>query len=302
MSTTINKYCYISTRYLPPFFDFKYQVRYRLHEQTKDISGIQHPSVRECLNYLNIKDGIEMVFTSDLPAMSGIGSSSAFTVGFLNSLYALDGKMVPKKQLALDAINIEQNIIKENVGSQDQTAAAFGGFNRIDFGGVEEISVSPVVMSHERLKSLESHLMLFFTGFSRTASEIAKEQIKQTPSRSNELASMRAMVDEAVGILCDNSRDIKDFGRLLDKSWRIKRSLTNLISTSQIDEIYEKALGAGAIGGKLCGAGGGGFILLFVAPENQLKVREALKSLLHVPFCFETGGSQIIFNSPQDFV
>lgn len=302
LSTTINKYSYISTRYYPPFFDHKYQLRYRLHEQIKDISEIKHPSVKECLKFLNEDKGIEMVFTGDLPAMSGIGSSSAFTVGFLNSLYALKGRMVPKKQLALDAIHIEQNLLKENVGSQDQTAAAFGGLNRIDFGGAEKINVSPVILSPERLKSFQDHLMLFFTGFSRCASDIAKEQIKQTPLKGSELTTMKAMVDKSINILCDENCEIKNFGKLLDESWKIKKSLTNLISTSQIDEIYEKALKAGAVGGKLCGAGGGGFILLFAEPEAQQKIKEALKDLLYVPFSFETGGSQIIFNNPQDFI
>lgn len=301
LSTTINKYSYISTRYYPPFFDHKYALRYRLHEQVNDISEIQHPSVRECLKFLNIKNGIEMVYTSDLPAMSGIGSSSAFTVGFLNSLYALTGKMISKKQLAHDAIRIEQDLIKENVGSQDQAATAFGGFNRIDFGGSEKLNVMPIILKPEKLESFQNHLMLFFTGFSRRASDIAKEQIKQTPSKGNELSAMKAMVDEAIDILCSETRNIEDFGKLLDKSWKIKKSLTNLISTSQIDEIYEKAIKAGAIGGKLCGAGGGGFILFFAPLAAQPKIKEALKDLLHVPFSFETGGSQIIFNSPQDF-
>lgn len=301
LSTTVNKYCYISCRYLPPFFKYKYRIRYTLREEVQSISEITHPSVRECLKFLNIKEGVEMVHTSDLPAQSGIGSSSAFTVGFLDSLYALTGRMVSKKQLALDAINVEQNLIKENVGSQDQTAAAFGGFNRIDFGGIEEINVQPIILSPEKLNLLQDHFMLFFTGLSRNASDIAKEQIKQTPSKYNELLTMKAMVDEAINILCSNPYRIEDFGKLLDESWKIKRSLTNLVSTSKIDAIYETALRTGAIGGKICGAGGGGFLLLFVPPENQSRVKEALKDFLYVPFRFETGGSQIIFNSPQEF-
>ncbi len=302
LSTTINKYCYINCRYLPPFFDYKYRIRYAVREEVKNISEIVHPSVRECLKFLNVSNGIEMVHTSDLPAMSGIGSSSAFTVGFLNSLYALAGKMVPKKQLALNAIYVEQDLIKENVGSQDQTAAAFGGFNRIDFGGAEEINIHPVIISPEKLKLLQDHFILFFTGYSRDASDIAKEQIKQTPSKYNELSAIKAMVDEAMSILYSQSRGIEDFGKLLHESWKIKRSLTSLISTNQIDEIYETAMKAGAIGGKLCGAGGGGFILFFAPPEVQPRIKEALKNLLYVPFSFETGGSQVIFNNPQDFV
>jgi D-glycero-alpha-D-manno-heptose-7-phosphate kinase len=245
---------------------------------------------------------MEMVHTSDLPARTGIGSSSAFTVGFLNSLYALDGKMASKKQLALDAIHVEQNLIKENVGSQDHTASAFGGFNRIDFGGVEKIRVMPIIINQERLKLLQDHLMLFFTGFSRSASEIAKEQISQTPLKYNELSMIGNMVDKANAVLCSENSDIKEFGRLLDESWKIKRGLTHLISTNSIDAIYERGLKAGAIGGKLCGAGGGGFILFFASPEVQPKIREELKDLLYVPFKFENQGSQIIFNNPQNFV
>jgi len=301
LSSTINKYCYISCRYLPPFFDYNYRIRYTLREEVRGISEVKHPSVRECLNFLNIKSGIEMVHTSDLPAMSGIGSSSAFTVGFLNSLYALTGKMVTKKQLALDAIHVEQDLIKESVGSQDQIAAAFGGFNRIDFGKEEKFQIQPISISQERLNSLQDHLMLFFTGLSRNASEIAEEQIKQTPLKNKELSIMKQMVDEAINILNNSSGKIEDFGKLLNETWKIKRNLTSLISNNTIDNIYQKGLQAGALGGKLCGAGGGGFILFFASPEVQSRIKEALRDLLYVPFRFETSGSQIIFNISQDF-
>lgn len=301
LSTTINKYCYISSRYLPPFFDHKYRIRYAVREEVQSISEIEHPSVRECLKFLNINKGIEMVHTSDLPAMSGIGSSSAFTVGFLHSLYALTGKMVTKRQLALDAIHVEQDLIRENVGSQDQTSAAFGGFNKIEFGGSEKVRVQPVTISEEKITLLQNHLMLFFTGFSRNASDIAKEQIKQTPSKDKELRIMREMVDESVNILNGRPDRIGDFGRLLNESWKIKRSLTDKISNSQINSIYEVGLRAGALGGKLCGAGGGGFILFFASPEVQAEIKERLKDFLYVPFQFERLGSQIIFYSTQDF-
>ncbi len=301
LSTTINKYCYIITRYLPQFFDYKYRIRYILREETKDISEIKHPSVRESLKYLNINRGIEMVHTADLPARSGLGSSSAFTVGFLNSLYALTGKMVTKRQLALDAIHVEQDLIKENVGSQDQTNAAFGGLNKIEFGGQEKIRVQPITISGEKLKLLQDHLMLFFTGFSRNASQVAGEQIKKTPSRGQELKAMGQMVDEAINILNGDVNKIKDFGKLLHESWKIKRSLTDKISNGQIDNIYETGLGAGALGGKLCGAGSGGFILFFAPPEAQAQIKEKLKNLLYVPFRFDELGSQIIFHSAQDF-
>lgn len=296
LSTTINKYCYITTRYLPPFFDYKYRIRYTLREETQSVSEIKHPSVRECLKFLNINRGIEMVHTADIPALSGIGSSSAFTVGFLNSLYALKGQIITKRQLALDAIHVEQDLIKENVGSQDQTVVAFGGFNKIDFGGKRKISVQPISIGQEKLNLLQNHLMLFFTGFSRNASDIAGEQIKKTPSKQQELRVMREMVDEAVNILNSGSDKIEDFGKLLHETWKIKRSLTDRISNDRIDNIYETGLQAGALGGKLCGAGGGGFILFFVPPEKQDNVKKSL-NLLYVPFRFENLGSQIIFHN-----
>ncbi len=228
----------------------------------------------------------------------GLGSSASFTVGLLHALYALRGKMPSKMQLALDAIHVEQDIIKENVGSQDQTLAAFGGFNRIDFNGENDIKVRPVTIEASRLELLQNHLMLFFTGLSRIASEIAAEQIRETPNKRQELSEMHHMVDEAIDILNGDS-DLSDFGKLLHESWQLKRSLTNRISTPWIDDIYATALKAGAIGGKLVGAGGGGFVLFFVKPELQAKVKESLRDLLYVPFRFENSGSQIIFYEPD---
>ncbi len=296
LSTTIDKYCYVNCRYLPPFFDYKYRIRYNSYEVTQNISEIKHPSVRECLKFLNIKKGIEMVHIGDLPPLSGIGSSSAFTVGFLNGLYALMGKKVDKKQLALEAIYVEQNLIKENVGSQDQTAAAFGGFNKIEFGGKEKLKIKPLKLSQEKVDFLQDNLMLFFTGYSRQANEIAKEQIRATPSKDKELRIMRQMVDEAENILHGKIDKFNDFGKLLHETWMLKRGLTNLISNSSIDEIYNTAIKAGALGGKLCGAGGGGFILFFVPPERQKELKEKL-NLLYVPFRFENFGSQIILGN-----
>ena len=301
LSTTINKYCYINCRYLPPFFDYKYRIRYTKREETKDVSEIEHPSVRECLKFVNAGKGIEMVHTSDIPARSGIGSSSSFTVGFLNALYALSGKMVTKRQLAREAIHIEQSIIKENVGSQDQVAAAFGGMNKIEFGGDREFYVTPITIKENKLNKLQDSLMFFYTGLVRNASEIAGKQINATPSKKKELDLMVEMVDEAVNILNADSDDIDDFGRLLHKSWRIKRSITNLITNGKIDQIYDTALKAGALGGKLLGAGGGGFVLFYVPPECQARVKEKLKNLLLVPFRFENLGSQVIMYSTQDF-
>lgn len=300
LATSINKYCYITCRYLPPFFKHKYRIVYSMTEHTQTVSEIQHPSARETLNFMNIDQGVEIHHDGDLPARTGLGSSSAFTVGLLNSLYALKGKMVTKRQLALDAINIEQDRIGENVGSQDQTIVAFGGFNKIEFGGEQEISVQPITLNSKKCELLQDHLMLFFTGLSRVASEIAGEQIKKTPDKKNELNKMREMVEEAISILNGGDSDITDFGRLLHESWMIKRSLTNKISTSRIDKIYEAAIGAGVLGGKLLGAGGGGFFLFFVEAENQPKVREKLKDLLYVPFKFENLGTQIIYYAPEN--
>jgi D-glycero-alpha-D-manno-heptose-7-phosphate kinase len=298
LSASINKYCYITCRYLPPFFDYKYRIVYSQREEVKDHRKIDHPSVRECLSFIKPERGVEIHHDADLPARTGLGSSSSFTVGLVNALYALKGKMVTKRQLALDAIHVEQEKIGEHVGSQDQTIAAFGGFNRITFAKNHNIVVQPVTVSHQRLEHFQDHLMLFFTGFSRIASEIAREQIKQTPKKAGELRSLHGMVDHALNIL--NGEDALDeFGALLHEGWRIKRSLTSKISNSTIDEIYEAAMKAGATGGKLLGAGGGGFILFFVRPELQPRVKEALKGLLYVPVRFEYLGSQIIYYGPD---
>ena len=297
LSTTINKYCYITCRYLPPFFDHKFRIRYTSREELQNIEEIRHPSVRECLRFMEIDEGIEIVHTGDIPAMSGIGSSSSFTVGFLNALYALQGKMATKRKLAYDAIHVEQDLIGENVGSQDQTAAAVGGFNRIEFGGSEGILVQPITIGQDKVKELESSLLFYFTRFSRFASDIAAEQIKKTPFRYEELRTMRQMVDECVDILNSNHGSSRDFGKLLHESWMLKKSLTKKISNGDIDKIYDVARQSGALGGKLCGAGGGGFMLLFVPPEFQQKVKEALKKLLLVPFRFETLGSHVAFYS-----
>ena len=300
LNTTIDKYCYISCRFLPPFFGYKYRIRYSLREEKCDINEIKHPAVRECLKFMRIEQGIEMVHTSDLPARSGIGSSSAFTIGFLNALYALAGRMVGKRRLASNAIYVEQDVVGESVGSQDQVAASFGGLNRIEFNGKENFFVQPVTLNQRRITELQNHLMLFFTGFSRTASEIATEQIRNTASKSAELRNMREMVDEAVNILNNPNENIEGFGKLLYESWRLKRSLSSRVSTDAVDDMFEVALNAGAIGGKLCGAGGGGFMLLFVPPRRQRHVRKALDKFLYVPFHFETLGSQIIVYAHQD--
>jgi D-glycero-alpha-D-manno-heptose-7-phosphate kinase len=301
LNTTINKYCYITCRYLPPFFDYKYRIRYTTREETRTVAEIKHPSVRECLNFVNLGErGVEVVHNADLPAMSGMGSSSAFTVGLLNALYALKGQLTTKRQLALEAIHVEQDIIGESVGSQDQTAAAFGGFNKIEFGGLRQLWVQPMTLEAGKLDFFQSHLMLFFTGFARNASEIAGEQIKKTPEKTAELKAMHEMVDEAVRILDGRQDGYADFGRLLHESWMLKRGLTSRIANAAIDEIYQAAREAGALGGKLLGAGGGGFMLLFAPPEIHPQVREKLKELLYVPFKFHDMGSHIVYYAPED--
>jgi D-glycero-alpha-D-manno-heptose-7-phosphate kinase len=300
ISTSINKYCYINCRYLPPFFPYQYRIRYTKTELTQTADEIAHPSVRECLKFIRIDRGVEIQHNADLPAMSGLGSSSTFTVGLLHALYSLKGNITNTRQLALDAVHVEQELIGENVGSQDQTCAAFGGFNRIIFGGPQNILVQPITVSEHKLTILQDHLLLLFTGFQRIASEIVGEQIEKTHVRKSELTTMMELVEEAMNVLNNNTDDIEDFGRLLHEQWMVKRSLTDLISNPVIDQMYETGRNAGAIGGKLLGAGGGGFLLFFVRPEERTKVREALKKLLHVPFRFENLGSQIIYYTPEE--
>ncbi len=294
LATTINKYCYITCRYLPPFFSHWSRIVWSKIELVNAREEIQHPAVREALDFLGIKEGVELHHEGDLPARTGLGSSSAFTVGVLNALYGLKGLMAGKTQLAREAIDLEQDRLKEHVGCQDQVMAAFGGFNRIDFRGEREFRVSPIMMSAERLRLLERHLMLVFTGHARTASLIAAEVIEAAPQKTRELRVMRQMVDEAIGILSGGG-DLGDFGSLLHEGWQLKRSLSDSISTPLVDEIYAAARAAGCLGGKLLGAGGGGFLLLFARPDDQPRVKAALDGLLHVPFEFESVGSHIIF-------
>jgi D-glycero-alpha-D-manno-heptose-7-phosphate kinase len=300
LATSIDKYCYISCRYLPPFFEHKSRIAYSKIETVQSVDEVAHPSARETLKFMGIEEGVEIHHDADLPARTGLGSSSSFTVGLLHALYALKQRMPTKMQLALEAIHVERERIGESVGNQDQVCAAVGGLNKIVFMPSHEIEVQTVIVPSQRLVEFQSHLMLFFTGFSRFASEVAAKQIASTPKKSKELTRMRRMVDEGLGILCEG--DLRDFGVLLDESWRLKRSLTDQISTSLIDQMYEAGMSAGALGGKLLGAGGGGFLLLFAKPEDQPRVRERLSKLLHVPFRFESGGSQIIFydhNAPS---
>ena len=299
LSTTIDKCCYITCRRCPPFFDYHSRISYSKVENVNRNDAIQHPSVRSCLEFLGIQEGVEIHHVADLPARTGLGTSSAFTVGLLLGLYAMQDRMRDKHALALDAIHVEQDLIHEAVGAQDQVSAAYGGFNRINFEADGAIAVKRILASQSRLNDLEQHLALYFTGFSRTASEIAQEQLKMTAHKQKELDTMLQLVDEAEAILSAPGRGLDEFGRLMHESWQIKRTLTQKITTAAIDEIYEAGLSTGALGGKLLGAGGGGFMLFFVPPERKAALRARLKNLLCVPFGFSTKGSHVVVYEPE---
>jgi D-glycero-alpha-D-manno-heptose-7-phosphate kinase len=301
LATAIDKYCYITCRYLPPFFEHKSRLVYSKIESVRSFEEFHHPAVREILRFLNLERGIEIHHDGDLPARSGMGSSSSFTVGLLNALYALKGVMPSKHQLLTESIHIEQNMIRETVGSQDQTLAAYGGFNHVDFLPNGTISVRPVVMSSEAMHHFNDHLMLFYTGIKRTAADVADSYVLNIEDKKRQLRIMKDLVAEALSVL-GKGGDFREFGLLLHEAWQAKRSLSSRVSNGQVDEMYEAALHAGALGGKITGAGGGGFMLLFVPPQCQEKVRETLKCQLHVPFRIDNGGSQIIyFQHEEDY-
>lgn len=301
LSTTINKYGYISVRFMPPIWDYRYRIRYTEREEVKSIPEINHPSVRECLAHLGFHNSrLEIQHNSDLPALVGLGASSSFTVGLLNALYGLRGQSMGKEDLARKAIFVEQELIKENVGSQDQTAAAFGGLNRIDFGGKEEISVKPLDIRLSVINELQKHCLLVYTGLARIASDVAKDQIKNTPQKGRELGLMHAMVDEGEKILRADAPSFKDFGSLLHEGWMIKKILSSKIANPAIEELYEKARHAGAYGGKLLGAGGGGFLLVFAPYDTQARIKNALKGFVTMPVEFENEGSRIVYHLPAE--
>jgi D-glycero-alpha-D-manno-heptose-7-phosphate kinase len=294
LGATIDKYCYITSRYLPPFFEHRFCIVYSKMEYCHTVDEISHPAVREVLRFLKLDRGLEIHHDGDLPARSGMGSSSAFTVGLLHALYALTGRMVSRHQLAMESVHIEQNLLKETVGSQDQVLAAHGGLNHVTFLPNGEISVRPVTIAADRIRELNSHLMLFYTGIKRTAANVAQTYVTDIDSRRRQLRIMKDLVDEATSVL--NSRtDLASFGELLNEAWQAKRSLSSSVSNADVDDLFATARAAGAIGGKLAGAGGGGFLLLFVPPDRQDRVRAALDKLIHVPFKFEFSGSQILF-------
>ena len=298
ISTSFDKYVYITVRHLPRYFSYKNQVVYAKVEQTDKPDQIEHPSVREAMKYLDMHN-LRVVYDADIPARSGVGSSSAFAVALLQAFYALKGKYISKQQLAKEAIYLERTLCKESGGWQDQIASAFGGLNKITFKN-SEFSVEPIIISKERKELLNKHLMLFFTGFTRISATLTDIQTKSIDSNISQLKEMYNLTDEAEKILTSKV-DISEFGKLLHQSWLIKRSLTNKISNENIDYLYNKALNCGAIGGKILGAGGGGFLLLFVAPELQQRLREEFKDLIYVPFQFENNGAEILYYYPEEY-
>jgi len=298
LSTSINKYSYITCKKIPDIFNYKFRLRYFKTEELTSLNDIKHPSFRETLKFMKLhNDSIELVHTGELPAGTGLGSSSAFTVGLLNTLYAYKNLLASKRTIALNAIHIEQNEINEHVGSQDQVACCFGGINKINFTKKNIFEVEPLAISAKSLKSLEDHLCLFFTGFTRNSTDIAKHQIQNIKKNTSILRELNNQVDIAVKLLFDNN--IYDFAKLLNEEWQLKKQLSSKISSPHVDEAYESALKVGALGGKVIGAGSGGFMIFLINPEYKKVLIEKLSHFYHVPVNFETLGSQIIYFSRQ---
>lgn len=300
LSTTFDKYCYVNVRHLPRFFDYTTELSYSKTERVTDINEINHPAIREAMKMLDMHE-IRLTYEADLPARSGLGTSSSFAVGMLNAFYALKGKYADKRKLADEAIYLERVLCNESGGWQDQIAASFGGFNRINFGA-DGYEVLPVIISPERKKQLNNNLMMFFTGFTRFSSEVQKANAVSSPSdKMAMLKQMYDLVGEAENVLINKEQNLDDFGRLLDITWKLKRKTGGAVSTNSIDELYTKGINAGALGGKLLGAGGGGFLVFYVQPEKQDAVKEAMSELMHIPFRFENGGTQVIHYTPEDY-
>lgn len=301
LSTTFDKYAYVTVRHLPRFFDYRTQVSYSKIEQVNTVDEIQHPLIREAMKYLDMHD-LHIAYDADLPARSGLGSSSSFAAAMLGAFHALKGQYLSAEQLAKECIYTERTLCQEDGGWQDQIAACYGGLNRINFSE-NGFEVQPVIISKIRKAELNKNLMLFFTGFTRFSSDIAKEQVKVSSQEEKEkqLLEMKSLVDDAEKVLVDRHGDLDEFGRLMDYTWKLKRGITSKVSTSDLDMIYEKARHAGALGGKLLGAGGGGFFVFYVPQEYQKAVRAALSNLLYVPFEFEEGGMKILHYTPEDY-
>jgi len=298
ISSTFDKYCYVSVRHLPPYFDYTNEIVYSKTERVNDVSQIEHPAVRNAMQFLDMHN-LHLSYDADLPARTGLGTSSSFAVGMMSAFYALKGKYRSKKQLAQDAIYLERVLCKEEGGEQDQIAASYGGLNRIDFSS-DGFTVRPVVISPERKKALDSNLLLFFTGFSRFSFEVQKEQIIALKSKEKQLEELLSLVDDAEEILVDRTKDLYDFGRLLDHTWKLKRGINQSVSNDSIDALYSRAMKAGSLGGKLLGAGGGGFLLMYVDDNHKESVRKELSDLLEVPFHFEEGGTRILYYATED--
>ena len=301
LSTTFDKYCYVNVRHLPRFFDYSTELSYAKIERVTDVNDINHPAVRNAMKMLDMHE-IRLTYEADLPARSGLGTSSSFAVGMLNAFYALKGKYADKKRLADEAIYLERVLCNEAGGWQDQIAASFGGFNRINFNKNGTYEVIPVIIHPDRKKQLNDNLLMFFTGFTRFSSDLQKANQAGYDEKVKQLQQMYALVDDAKRVLEDKHADLDDFGRLLDKTWRLKRQTGGAITTNSIDALYEKGITAGALGGKLLGAGGGGFLVFYVQPEKQAAVKDAMKDLLYVPFQFEDGGTRVIHYTPESYI
>ena len=299
ISTTFDKYCYVNVRHLPRFFDYSTELSYSKTERVTSIDDIQHPAIRNAMKMLKMEE-IRLTYEADLPARSGLGTSSSFAVGMLNAFYALKGIYADKKKLADEAIYLERVLCNEAGGWQDQIAASFGGFNRIDFSE-DGYEVTPLIISPKRKRTLNENLMMFFTGFTRFSSDVQKANALDKKDKVKQLQEMYSLVSEAQSVLTDGNRDLNDFGKLLDVTWKLKRSTGSAVTTSSIDVLYDKGIKAGALGGKLLGAGGGGFLVFYVPKEKQPSVREAMKDLLFIPFEFENGGTRVIYFAPEDY-
>lgn len=300
LSTTFDKYVYVTVRHLPRFFDYSTEISYSRLERVTNIDDIDHPAVRNAMKMLDMHE-IRLTYEADLPARSGLGTSSSFAVGMLNAFYSLKGKYASKKQLADDAIYLERTLCQEAGGWQDQIAASFGGFNRINFNKDGTYDVIPVIIHPDRKKQLQDNLMMFFTGFTRFSSELQKANAVGYAEKGAQLREMLSLVDDAEEVLTNKRGDLDEFGQLLDHTWRLKRQTGGAITTNSIDALYEKGVAAGALGGKLLGAGGGGFLLFYVQPEKKAAVREAMRDLLYVPFAFEDGGTRVIHYTPENY-
>lgn len=300
LSTTFDKYCYVNVRHLPRFFDYSTELTYSKIERVSNVEEIQHPAIRNAMIMLDMHE-IRLVYEADLPARSGLGTSSSFAVGMLNAFYALKGKYADKKKLADDAIYLERTLCKEAGGWQDQIAASFGGFNRIDFSesGYE---VKPIIINPERKRQLNNNLMMFFTGFTRLSCEIQKSNNLSSKEKRGQLKEILTLVDEAEAVLTSKEKDLDDFGRLLDQTWSLKKKTGAAITTESIDDFYRKGIEAGALGGKLLGAGGGGFLVFYVQPEYQEAVKKSMHDLLYIPFQFEEEGTRVIYYSPENYI